>query len=169
MRILRRGNRTTLWVPAGLGHLRAISSFVKGWLASHEAYRSDAEKCYLVELAVVEACTNVIRHAALAPAADSLAVSLKRSGGDIEILILDRGPPFDPTRVPDPDLSRPREGGYGIFLIRSIMHRVRYRRIGGRWNRLQMFHDPSARAPCKGTDPSREQIRGDQRPGKEDG
>ncbi len=167
MRILKNKNRMSLWIRAEMDNLHAISQFVKNWLASHEAYRESPEKSYLVELAVVEACTNVIRHAALPQSADTLGISMKRAEDAIEILILDRGAPFDPTQAPPPDLDEPREGGYGIFLVHSIMHKVCYRRRGNRWNILHMFHDPSA--PVKGSEGETNRSSGERGAGQEPG
>ena len=47
----------------------------------------------------------------------------------------DRGRPFDIDEVAQPDvnenLAGRRKGGFGVFLIRSLMDRVQYRREGG--------------------------------------
>jgi len=147
MRMLRKADRSTLWIRAEMNSLHAISGFVKDWLAGQQEYRDSPEQSYLVELAVIEGCTNVIRHASLPNAAQTLGISLKRAGGRARILILDRGGPFDPTRVSPPNLDEPREGGYGIHLIRTIMHEVGYRRRGRRWNTLSMTYVPPGRGP----------------------
>ena len=51
-------------------------------------------------------------------------------------VLSDAGKPFDPTLVPDADVTLPAEerriGGLGIFLIRQIMDSVEYRRNGER-------------------------------------
>lgn len=48
----------------------------------------------------------------------------------------DTGKEFDPTMVPDADISLSAEdrqiGGLGIFLIRQIMNEVKYERIEGK-------------------------------------
>jgi anti-sigma regulatory factor (Ser/Thr protein kinase) len=153
MRVLKKEKRSSLWVRAEMENLHHISRFVKDWLAMHEEYEKNPEQSYLVELAVIEACTNVIRHAALPRSADSLGVSMKRAGEAVEILILDRGAPFDPTRSETPDLDQPREGGYGIHLIQTIMRGVRYQRRGSRWNTLHLTHTvrTASQGPGNGT------------------
>lgn len=152
MRILNKGNRASLWIRAEMKNLHAISGFVRDWLSGHEAYRKNQEQSYLVELAVIEGCTNVIRHAAVPPSAGTLGVTMKRLNGSVEIMILDRGRPFDPTRVASPAApDDPGEGGYGIHLIRAIMHQVRYERRGQCWNTLRLTHDLTrAEKPCDG-------------------
>ncbi len=150
MRILKKDSRSSLWIRAEMNNLHAISRFVKDCLAENEAYRDSPEQSYLVELAVIEGCTNVIRHATLPRSAEIMGITMKRLDGTIEILILDRGDPFDPTRVSPPNLDEPGEGGYGIHLIQTIMHKVRYHRRGEHWNVLQMTHDLSQAAGTAG-------------------
>ena len=50
--------------------------------------------------------------------------------------LTDSGEEFDPTQVPDADVTLSAEerqiGGLGIFLIRNIMNKVEYQRIEGK-------------------------------------
>lgn len=143
--------RTTRWVKAESRSLTDISRFVQGWLARQDAYRENPKERYLVELAVVEACTNIIRYAYPESQPGNLGISLSREGEAVEILLLDEGAPFDPTRVPPPDLRRANEGGYGIFLIRAIMSSVTCRRRGSRWNCLRLVRElPGPEAQANG-------------------
>lgn len=133
--------RITRWVEAEARSLTDISRFVQEWLARQDAYRENPKERYLVELAVMEACTNIIRYAYPASQPGRLGISLAPEEEAIEILLMDEGPPFDPTRVPPPDLSRPREGGYGIFLMRAIMSSITCNRRGSRWNCLRLVRE----------------------------
>jgi sigma-B regulation protein RsbU (phosphoserine phosphatase) len=51
-------------------------------------------------------------------------------------ILTDSGKEFDPTQIPDADITLSAEersiGGLGIFLIRQIMNRVEYQRIDGK-------------------------------------
>jgi serine/threonine-protein kinase RsbW len=134
---LGRKKRTCSWVKAEGASLTEISRFVQDWLSLQEVYRDNRKERYLVELAVIEACTNIIRYAYPVSSPGNLGVCLARANDSIEILLLDEGAPFDPTLVPPPDLHQPQEGGYGIFLMRRIMDSVTYRRRGSRWNCLR--------------------------------
>jgi anti-sigma regulatory factor (Ser/Thr protein kinase) len=118
--------------------LTDISRFVQDWLALQEDYRYHRKERYLVELAVIEGCTNIIRYAYGGSSAGQLGVCLAREGDSIEILLLDEGGPFDPTCVHPPELHGSKEGGYGIFLMKTIMTSVRYQRRGSRWNCLRL-------------------------------
>lgn len=93
-------------------------------------------------LALDEAVANVVNHAfAGVPTPPCIAVVLTIDGDSVAAEIIDNGRPFDPTAVPEPDCASPLEsrdvGGLGIHLIRRMMDRVEYRRVGGE-NRLRL-------------------------------
>jgi len=133
--------RACRWVKAEVASLTEISRFVQDWLSLQEVFGDSRKERYLVELAVMEACTNIIRYAYPASSPGNLGVCLVRAGDSIEILLLDEGAPFDPTGVHPPDLHRSHEGGYGIFLMRTIMGSVTYGRRGARWNCLRLVRE----------------------------
>ncbi len=111
--------RVCRWFTADVASLTDVSRFVREWLSLQGVYPDRQRERYLVELAVIEACTNVIRYAYPASRPGKLGVGLARAGDSIEVLVLDEGEPFDPTREIPPDLRRPQEGGYGIYLMQS--------------------------------------------------
>lgn len=84
-----------------------------------------------IQLAVEEACTNVIRHAYhYAKGNIGLKVVIKPT--DISFSVIDKGRSFDFDKLDTPpDLQRyiktGRKGGLGIFLIRKIMNQVEYK------------------------------------------
>jgi serine phosphatase RsbU (regulator of sigma subunit)/anti-sigma regulatory factor (Ser/Thr protein kinase) len=83
-----------------------------------------------IQLAVEEACTNVIRHAYHYAKGDiGLKVVIRPT--DISFSVIDKGRSFDFDKLDTPpDLQRyiktGRKGGLGIFLIRKIMNEVGY-------------------------------------------
>jgi serine/threonine-protein kinase RsbW len=99
-----------------------------GGLADHVSLR--------IALALEEAVTNVISHAfaGVAPP-HRIKVRLDITPELFAAEVIDNGRPFDPLTVPAPDLSLPFEerppGGLGIYLIRSMMDRIQYRRSDG--------------------------------------
>lgn len=79
-----------------------------------------------LKLAVTEACTNVIRHAHKYDDSKSFDIEMQGCNQAFIIEILYNDPGFDPTKIPVRDLSEVREGGYGVFLMHSIMDYVNY-------------------------------------------
>lgn len=104
-----------------------------------------AEIIMNINLALEEAIVNVIMYACSSLEGEH-GISLKVTSTDKQLVFLlsDKGYSFDPTQVPDVDITFPIEqrsiGGLGIFLIRSIMNEISYQRLGGE-NRLIMKKD----------------------------
>lgn len=82
---------------------------------------------YLIELAISEICTNIIKHAYDKKEGDiSGRVTLLNNG--IQLDFYDQGSSFDPNSVPEPypDPHHLAEGGYGLHIVRQIMDVVSY-------------------------------------------
>jgi serine/threonine-protein kinase RsbW len=122
-------NCCRITLPARLDSLPALSDFVAG---ASRTLGIDAQSAYKLQLAVEEACANVIQHGAAGalPGQHSIAVDVCRSARTCTVTLRDRGRPFDPTSLPPPDLSpqlrKRRPGGLGIYLIRRLMDEVSY-------------------------------------------
>lgn len=94
------------------------------------------------QLAVDEACTNIIEHGYQGEGRGTIEVLLRlRPDEELVIELFDQAPRFDPKSAPEPQpfsgLDALTEGGYGIHFIRKVMDRVHYDRLPG-GNRLQM-------------------------------
>jgi serine/threonine-protein kinase RsbW len=116
-----------LRVPARPTSLALIGTVVQ-WFASQAGF-SD-QPCQELELAVEEACTNVIRYAF--PETDDGEMTLVFSPCDdgLEVTIRDRGTPFDPRQgeriAEQKRLRDPASGGRGLLLISELTDAVRY-------------------------------------------
>jgi anti-sigma regulatory factor (Ser/Thr protein kinase) len=87
------------------------------------------------ELAVMEACANVVEHA-YGGAGGPLRVVLRLRPGRFSAAVCDQGPPFEGDR--DADLpAADAEGGRGLVLLGLCMHRHEWRRVDEE-NRLLM-------------------------------
>src|SRR3712207_8442067 len=75
------------------------------------------EDVYDLKLAVTEAVTNVIRHAAV----DHFQVEYKILPGAVKITVVDRGGGFD---VEGPTEKSGDHGGFGLAVIRSLVDEV---------------------------------------------
>ena len=74
-----------------------------------------------LEIAITEACTNVVRHAT---GADTFEVSLDVADDRCSIDVSDNGDGFDPAAV-DAAPSASSEHGRGLLLIKALSENVR--------------------------------------------
>ncbi len=116
-------------IPALYRSLQKMGEFVN--MASKEAGFDDSE-AYKVQLAVDEACTNIIEHAYGGENPDEeIVCDCTATEASIKIKLHDHGRAFDPEKVPAPDvrsgLSKRLPGGLGLFFIRQLMDDVVFR------------------------------------------
>jgi len=79
-----------------------------------------------IKLATTEACTNVIKHAYKFNDAMSFDLEIKTSEAVFVVEVFYEDPDFVPEKIPVPNLKEIKEGGLGVFIIRSIMDHVNY-------------------------------------------
>jgi len=99
-----------------------------------------SEKAFNVELVIIEACTNIVKHGCIKEDSQ-IDIQLSINQQDIEITITDAGNPFNPLLKKLPDLSHLEElknGGMGIYLIRTLSKGVFYEHSEGK-NRLKIL------------------------------
>jgi serine/threonine-protein kinase RsbW len=124
-------------VPAQLGQLESLCQLVD--LGARSAGFDDRTS-YACQLAVTEACENIILHGYRRQPSGDIRVTTRSRPGDLIIDIVDSAPPFNPTQVPSDEawpLSDPPVGGRGLLIIRRVMDEVHYRRRSNR-NMLRM-------------------------------
>ena len=93
------------------------------WAAQYaKAAGFDKDAVFAIELAVGEAVTNIIRHAYNNQPGHEIRLSLTIDDTKFSLRILDFGRKFDPTNQPPPNMDDPREGGYGIYLMKKVMN-----------------------------------------------
>lgn len=89
-----------------------------------------------LNLVLEEAVVNIINYAYPKEKNESIYLSASLYGSSIVFTLTDTGKEFDPTTVPDADITLSADdreiGGLGIFLIRHIMNEVKYERIEGK-------------------------------------
>ncbi len=80
-----------------------------------------------VELALTEACANVVRHAV---DTTEYVVEVEVSDAECVIVVCDEGPGFDPQQLPvrAPDARPVPEQGRGLELINALVDDVRFDR-----------------------------------------
>jgi anti-sigma regulatory factor (Ser/Thr protein kinase) len=109
-----------------LENLSLIGDFIGDTM---RGFGLDEHKTFDVQLAVDEACTNIIEYG-YANEGGMIDIACQRRGDEIIVVIKDRGKPFDPTSVQPPDLNASLEerkaGGLGIYFMKKLMDEVRY-------------------------------------------
>lgn len=95
-----------------------------------------------IELAVDEACTNVIKHAYHFDSKRMLDISVLVDKEKIEIIVTDKGSGFDPDQLMAPDIPKyaheAKVGGLGIHLMKSLMDEVSYSFNPGKRNSVSL-------------------------------
>jgi serine/threonine-protein kinase RsbW len=118
----------TLKFSGRLENLAKIRDFVVD--AAKSAGFSDLE-IYAVELAVDEACANIIEHAYGGEGVGDIQCTCQVNKDKLTITLRDSGKPFNPESVPEPNLNVPLEelqpGGAGLFLMRKMMDEVEFK------------------------------------------
>jgi serine/threonine-protein kinase RsbW len=91
----------------------------------------DEDQRFHIVMAVREAAINAVLHGNEYDPARHIEVSLENTGADLVFVIADQGHGFDPDHLPDPLAPENllRGTGRGIFLIRSLMDEVHFRRL----------------------------------------
>ncbi len=117
-----------LSVPAKVENLNTIRGYIKGRARPAGAPQ---EAIDAIVLAVDEAATNVIQHGYIENGRNgSIEIEVVLKPGCLCVILRDDAPPFDPSSVPDPDLTLPLElrpiGGLGIFLMRKKTDALAY-------------------------------------------
>jgi serine/threonine-protein kinase RsbW len=93
-----------------------------------------------LQVALDEIASNVIKYGWPDGGNHKLCVRITGQQGRIEVQIVDDGREFDPRLAPPPEpqpAGRRRPGGLGIHLVKQLVDRVEYERVGGR-NRTVM-------------------------------
>ncbi len=130
-------NLKELTIQSKTSYLNKVRAFI-----SDEAKKfgfSDDEVSKIT-LAVDEACTNIIKHAYKNASNYPIHLRLKARNNTFEIMIEDQGMPFEPDAIKMPDMKEHiksyKRGGFGMYLMKSLMDKVEYKIQPGRKNRV---------------------------------
>ena len=132
--------RFTLQVPSSTENLAMIREFVVNVGGQAGLGESEIGK---LELAVDEACANVIEHAYGHDLSKDVTVRASFNEAALRISVIDEGKGFDPGTVSPSELEelvrQRKSGGLGLRLIRTLMDEVRYEIVPGQKNELHMM------------------------------
>ena len=117
----------TIILSARFENLEKICDFVDD---SAKVAGFDEMARYSIKTAVDEACSNIIDHAYGGEGVGDIECTCEDINDSIEVTLHDNGKPFDPQKIPDPDLSIPiesrRERGLGLYFMRKLMDEVHF-------------------------------------------
>ncbi|AGW14640.1 ATP-binding protein [Megalodesulfovibrio gigas] len=131
--------------PASLDCIEEFKAFLKS-----EAVAGGVPEIEMgrVALALEEVLTNIVYYAY--PKAEgrinprhTIQLACKASDGQLLMRIVDRGKPFNVLASSSGGLDMLGGGGMGIYLVRKIMDKVQYERIGD-FNVLRLLYKSKA-------------------------
>lgn len=130
--------RRTLTVPGRYDRLEQICNFVAEAAVTAGLDEMASNRC---QLAVDEACTNVIEHGYGGEDRGQIEISCDTRPGELTIVIRDWARRFDPDGVAAPQLGANVDdmkiGGLGLYFMRQVMDAVEFSYDGG-GNRLTL-------------------------------
>ena len=102
----------------------------------------DARALYQIQLAVDEACANVVDHAYQGMEPGEFEISCSFGQASLTIDVRDWGRGFEPNDVEQPDVEAPLEertlGGLGLYIVNKVMDHVEFTFDPKVGNRLRM-------------------------------
>ena len=108
------------------------------------AYGLEEQLTMQIKLALEEVVTNVILYAYPNKKDQDIRIDMNYRNKQLTIVITDKGTPFNPLEMKEPDITLPPEerpiGGLGIYLVKQLMTEVTYSRSSGK-NILTMTKD----------------------------
>ena len=116
-----------LVVPGRYDRLETICNFVVQSAGEAGLDESDQFHC---QIAVDEACTNIIEHAYEGEDRGRIEIVCHLEPGELTITLKDQGKPFDPDSIPPPQVPAAIDdmavGGLGLFFMRKVMDEVNF-------------------------------------------
>ena len=87
-----------------------------------------------MKVAVSEACSNAVKHSE----DNKVSINFNLLNNGIQIEIIDNGKGYDVDAIETPDLSNPKEGGLGLFIIQTLMDEVDIESRGNQGTTIKM-------------------------------
>ncbi len=121
-------------VPNQTSYLAMVGRIGEDLVRQLVRYQGDREElAQHLNVVLTEAMVNAIKHANRADPDKDIVIRISASEQEITIRVYDSGSGFDLCSIPDPcfDSDRIDDRGRGIFIIRSLMDSVEYRKANG--------------------------------------
>lgn len=119
--------QTELRIPSDLKYLPTIEAWLLGTLRIElEAWPEWPKWENRLRLVIVEAYSNVVRHAHQGQPEMPVLLKLDLQTDVIHIEVWDHGQGFDLSTYLPPSPERQQEGGYGWMILNRLMDKVEY-------------------------------------------
>jgi serine/threonine-protein kinase RsbW len=116
-------------VPNQTRYLSLIGRIGEDIAKELDKYSGDRETlAYHINLVLTEAMVNTIKYAHARNHDKLVHIVINISEDDLVIRVFDKGQGFNINSIPCPDFDRLEDHGRGIFLIRSLMDSVTYKK-----------------------------------------
>jgi anti-sigma regulatory factor (Ser/Thr protein kinase) len=115
-------------LSSDLKELGRSRQFVRAFCCNLPGAPLDEESVSKLELAVTEACSNIMKHAYHGRADQWIHLEAEAFPGSVSIRLHHLGDSFDPSKVPPPALDGSQMSGFGMYLITRSVDEVRYYR-----------------------------------------
>lgn len=117
-------------IPTQTKYLELIGCIGEHLAKEVDNFYGDREAlAYHLNLVLTEATVNAIKHANYNNPKDTVRITIHIQDTELKIKVYDHGQGFDLETVLLPDLDHPKEGGMGLFFIRTFMDSVTYTRL----------------------------------------
>ncbi len=119
-------------VPNKTRYLRLIGRIGENMARALEKYKGDREElAYHINLVLTESIANAMLHGNEEDPEKEVHISISIHCKSLNIKVFDQGEGFDIDTLSTPNVEALDEHGRGIFIIRSLMDKVSYRRLDG--------------------------------------
>lgn len=116
-------------LPKETRYLGLVGQIGESMARSLDRFSGDREElAYHINLVLTEAMANAIQHAK-EPTSTEVRITITLIRHKLTIKVYDQGQGFDLCSLATPDAACLEEHGRGIFIIRTIMDRVIYRKL----------------------------------------
>jgi len=124
---LEKHSSNEIVLPARFSSLEAVRNF---FICAAKEFGLCQSSIDAVELSVDEAFSNIIEHAYGGESDELIECSYLYEDKQLKIILKDCGKPFDPTQIPEPDLTANLEerkvGGLGLYFMSKLMDEIHF-------------------------------------------
>jgi serine/threonine-protein kinase RsbW len=127
------GESLHLSLDSSLEGLTVAVTQLDQFAARHELTE---ELCSQLQLVLEELVTNIINHGYAGQPGNRIDLEIALAADEVVLRVEDFAPAFNPLLLPAPKLDLPLEqrkpGGLGIHLVKQMMDRIAYERVGNK-------------------------------------